>query len=196
MKTLIIHPNDGSTSFLDIVYNDVPNKTVITKNAPRENLIYLMKTHDRVMMMGHGSPRGLFSVGAFRGKLGMVIDQEFVKILKEKDNSVFIWCNADKFVEKYNLRGFYTGMFVSEVGEAMYCGLSSFVNQDDVDESNLGFCNIMAQAINEDQEVLHEHVKKWYGRMATWNEVAEYNCDRLYLNNNNSSITFQKGVTA
>ena len=30
MKTLIIHPADPSTSFLDIVYAPIENKTVIT----------------------------------------------------------------------------------------------------------------------------------------------------------------------
>lgn len=128
MKTLIIHPADSSTSFLDIVYNPIPDKTVITGGVTKTEVQRLIREHDRVMMMGHGSPGGLFSVGQFDtggqyGYGGYIIDQTMVPALKEKDNSVFIWCNADKFVNTFKLKGFYSGMFISEVGEALYCGL-------------------------------------------------------------------------
>jgi len=96
MKTLIIHPEDKSTSFLDIVYNPIPNKTVVTGGVSKEDIKKLIKEHDRVMMMGHGSPGGLFSIGRFSGAGGYIIDQTMVPLLMEKDNSVFIWCNADK----------------------------------------------------------------------------------------------------
>ena len=181
MKTLIIHPEDYSTSFLDIVYNPIPNKTVITNGVTKDEIKDLIESHDRVMMMGHGSPSGLFSVGKFKGTNGFIIDQTIVPYLEKKDNSVFIWCNADRFVEKYKLKGFYSGMFISEVGEAYYCGLPG-TKQDVVDESNYGFCNIIAKYINEPTNTIHENVKKEYGLIAENNPVAYYNNNRLYLN--------------
>ena len=42
MKTLIIHPKDPSTSFLDIVYESVPNKTLITGGVSKSELITLV----------------------------------------------------------------------------------------------------------------------------------------------------------
>ena len=179
MKTLIIHPEDTSTSFLDIVYNPIPNKTVVTGGVSKEDIKKLIKEHDRVMMMGHGSPGGLFSIGRFGGAGGYIIDQTMVPLLMEKDNSVFIWCNADKFVNVFKLRGFYSGMFISEVGEALYCGLPG-TQQDEVDESNYGFCNIIAKYINEDTNTIHENVTKEYGLIAESNPVALYNNNRLY----------------
>ena len=183
MKTLIIHPADASTSFLDIVYNPIPNKTVITGGVTKSEVEQLIREHDRVMMMGHGSPGGLFSVGQFdtggRYGGGYIIDQSMVPALMEKDNSVFIWCNADKFVNVFKLRGFYSGMFISEVGEALYCGLPG-TQQDEVDESNYGFCNIIAKYINEDTNTIHENVTKEYGLIAESNPVALYNNNRLY----------------
>ena len=179
MKTLIIHPADFSTSFLDIVYNPIPNKTVITGGVTKSEVQKLIKEHDRVMMMGHGSPGGLFSVGQFGGGNGYIIDQTMVPALKEKDNSVFIWCNADKFVNLFKLQGFYSGMFISEVGEALYCGLPG-TEQDQVDESNYGFCNIIAKYINEDTNTIHENVTNEYGLIAESNPVALYNNNRLY----------------
>ena len=84
MKTLIVHPKDSSTSFLDIVYNPIPNKTVITGGVSQQELIELIREHDRVMMMGHGSPDGLFSIGNFDG--GYVIDKNIVHLLKNKNS--------------------------------------------------------------------------------------------------------------
>jgi hypothetical protein len=180
MKTLIVHPKDSSTSFLDIVYNPIPNKTVITGGVGQQELIELIREHDRVMMMGHGSPGGLFSVGTFKGYGPYIIDKNVVPVLSEKDNSVFIWCNADRFVQPFGLKGFYSGMFISEVGEAYYCGLPG-TKQDSVDESNFGFCNILSEVINEPQDLAYEHVMSKYGEIADNNPVALYNHNRLYL---------------
>lgn len=186
MKTLIIHPSDPSTSFLDIVYESIPNKTVITGGISKKEVAKLIKEHDRIMMMGHGSPGGLFAVGQFiddTSKYGRyasyIIDQTMVPLLKEKDNSVFIWCNADQFVNHFELKGFYSGMFISEVGEAMYCGLPG-TTQDVVDESNYGFVNIIAKHINEDTELIYDKVRNEYGLIAEENPVALYNHTRLY----------------
>jgi hypothetical protein len=179
MKTLIIHPEDESTFFLDIVYKPIENKTVITGGISKTELMTLIREHDRVMMMGHGSPAGLFSINKFTNCGAYIIDQQMVPLLKEKTDNVFIWCNADKFVEVFGLEGFYSGMFISEVGEAYYCGLPG-TEQDQVDESNYGFVNIIAKYINEDKNVIHENVKKEYGLIAEENPIALYNNNRLY----------------
>jgi hypothetical protein len=179
MKTLIIHPEDASTSFLDIVYAPIKNKTVITGGVSKTDVIKLIMEHDRIMMMGHGSPGGLFAVGKFPGSGAYIIDQTIIPYLKSKDNNVFIWCNADKFVDTFGLRGFYSGMFISEVGEAYYCGLPG-TEQDQVDESNYGFCNIISKYINDDKNIIYENVTKEYGLIAEQNPVAFYNNNRLY----------------
>jgi hypothetical protein len=179
MKTLIVHPADPSTSFLDIVYESVQDKTLITDGVSKSDLIRLIDEHDRIMMMGHGSPAGLFSIGQFNNCGAYIIDQSIVPYLKQKQNNVFIWCNADKFVDVFGLKGFYSGMFISEVGEANYCGLPG-TKQDVVDESNYGFVNIIAKYINEDKHLIYENVKKEYGLIAETNPVALYNNNRLF----------------
>jgi hypothetical protein len=154
MKTLIIHPKDKSTQFLDIVYEPIPNKTIITGGITKEEVVKLIEEHDRVMMCGHGAPMGLFSVGQFKNTGGFIIDHTMVDILSKKDNSIFIWCNADQFVNRFKLKGFYSGMFISEVGEAYYCGLPG-TKQDVVDESNFGFCELLSECINEPHDVMY-----------------------------------------
>jgi hypothetical protein len=179
MKTLIIHPKDRTTSFLDIVYKDIPNKTVVTGEKSKTEVRKLMMEHDRIMMMGHGSPSGLFSVAQFRNCGGLIIDETMVDILKTKENSIFIWCNADRFVENHQLNGFYSGMFISEVGEAIYCGLKD-ISQKMVDESNFGFCEILSKYVNKSSDIIYENVLKEYGLIADSNPVATYNKQRLY----------------
>ena len=178
-NTLIIHPKDETTQFLDIVYNPIPNKTIITGGLYRKEIHELIEGHDRVMMCGHGSPGGLFSVGQFPSNNFYVINDNSVGVLKKKNNSIFIWCNADKFVRKHNLKGFFSGMFISELYEATYCRVMS--NQDDVDESNYGFCNLLSECINEPIEDMYQSIIEGYGEIAKRNPVAKFNHDRLYL---------------
>jgi hypothetical protein len=178
MKTLVIHPQDKSTSFLDIVYKDIPNHTLITGGMTKEEVHEQIKLHDRILMCGHGTPHGLMSVGQFENCRGFIIDKESVPLLEEKNN-IYIWCNADQFVERHKLSGFYSGMFISEVGEANYCGLPG-MDQGEVDESNYAFVNIISKYINEDKNIIHENVKKEYGILAEENPIALYNNNRLY----------------
>ncbi len=66
--------------------------------------------------MGHGSPKGLFGINFNRS---YVIDEDTVDSLQYK-KCIFIWCHADQFVKEHNLKGFHSGMFISEVGEIGY----------------------------------------------------------------------------
>jgi hypothetical protein len=192
MKTLIVHPEDNTTDFLDLIYAPIENKTVIKGGISKTELMLQIMEHDRVMMMGHGSPAGLFSINKFNNCGGYIIDQQIVPLLKEKKDNVFIWCHADKFVETFKLPGFYSGMFISEVSEAVYCSkydstvddilkikLSTVV-EDEIHESNYGFSNIIAKYINEDKNVIYENVKKEYALIAEKNPVAFFNNNRLY----------------
>lgn len=181
-KTLIIHPLDSSTDFLKPIYAKVSNSTIITSGNRGQVNEEIMK-HDRIMMMGHGSPWGLFSVGQFTGiegkHNGYVIDHDTVSLLRDKEN-MFIWCNADRFVNRYELSGFYSGMFISEVGEAYTCGLPK-TSQDVVDESNNTFAELLGGVINKSITEAYLHTKYYYEQLAEVNTVAEYNVQRLYL---------------
>jgi len=198
MKTLIVHPKDHSTTFLDIVYKDIPDQTLITGGITKTELKELIKSHDRVMMMGHGSPHGLFAVGQFKsegfnfGGSGYIIDREMVPLLAEKEHNVYIWCWASTFVENNDLKGFSSGMFISEVGEAMYCAKDpsndemlkiklSTATQEEVDNSNYGFVDIVNKYINEQSNVIYDNVMKEYGLIAEENAVATYNHNRIRL---------------
>lgn len=184
MKTLVIHPDDRSTDFLKPIYDKLDDVTLVTGNWTSKEIIEGIQTHDQVMMMGHGGPGGLFSMGQFLPGMGFspyIIGIDMVEALSQKDNSIFIWCNADQFVNKHGLKGFYTGMFISETGEAAYCGLPG-TPQYTVDESNHGFVNILSEKLQgtRDTSLLFEQTSDVYSIIAGINPVAKYNYNRLY----------------
>jgi hypothetical protein len=49
---------------------------------------------------------------------GFCVSSDNVEALKGVDN-IYIWCHANKFFDEHNLTGFATGMFISEVGDAI-----------------------------------------------------------------------------
>lgn len=110
MKTLIIHPKDKTTDFLSSIY-DGKNYSVINYNITEEQLKIEIINHDRIIMLGHGCEDGLIGFGK------LFIDDRYVYLLKNK-NCIGIWCYANGFFEKHNLKGFYTGMIISEIDEA------------------------------------------------------------------------------
>jgi hypothetical protein len=181
-KTLVIHPKDESTDFLSVIYKDIPNCKVMTGGKLKEVNEHIY-THDRIIMLGHGSSNGLMSVNKFNNNgysLGYVINRDTVPLLREKE-CIFIWCNANVFVEHNKLNGFYTGMFISEVNESIYCRCDS--SQDDVDKSNEFFSSLLSECINNDLNFIFEYVKQFYGKICSTNKVAFYNHQRLYLQN-------------
>jgi len=180
MKTLIIHPQDKSTDFLKVIYANII-ATIVTKGITKEELKNMIKDYDRIIMMGHGSPHGLFSVGKFSNTNGYIIDDSFVDVLKDKEN-IFIWCYASDFVKAKKLNGFSTGMFISEVGEAYACGVhvnGYDVSQDIVDASNDTFANLLNKSLDKNLKGIYEDIMRDYGMLIETNPVAKYNHERI-----------------
>ena len=113
MKTLVIHPKDLTTDFLCPIYESIECKTILRSGLSKDEVADQISVHDRIIMLGHGSPNGLFAVGQFICGNSYIIDNSLAKLLAEKDENIYIWCHANKFVENSNLKGFYTGMFGS-----------------------------------------------------------------------------------
>ena len=107
MKTLVIHPEDKTTDVLNVIYADIECK-VITQDISEEDLIKEINDHERIIMLGHGGPSGMFG---FRRS---AINKNLVEHLRDKV-MVTVWCHANEFFERHGLTGFYTGMIISEV---------------------------------------------------------------------------------
>jgi hypothetical protein len=140
MSTLIIHPSDTSNRFSETdLCVPIPNKTIITGGVTKTELRELIKNHDRIIMLGHGSPWGLMSVGQFCYNGNYIVDLTMVDLLSRKKDNIYIWCHAYKFVQDNQLMGFFSDMFISEISEANYYGFWD-LEQHTIDESNNGVC--------------------------------------------------------
>lgn len=165
MKTLVIHPKDITTDFLSEIYSD-KNWTIINTNPSKKYLKAQIKTHDRIVMLGHGTPYGL--IGFNR----LIIDSSWVYLLRGKE-CICIWCNADFFVTKYKLKGFYTGMIISEHEEALAYMIQT--NTTDLLYSNLLFAEAIKKSI--DSENIIANTKDIYKGN---NAVIIFNRENLY----------------
>lgn len=182
MSTLIIHPKDQTTTFLEAIYQNLPGKMIVTGGITLEQTKLLVESNDRIIMLGHGSPAGLMAVGQFGHCCNLIVDHSFAGLLRMKKGNIFIWCFAGAFVRMHNLSGFYSGMFISEIEEALYCGLP-FVTREMVEESNHNFGHILSENLSNDSSIIYRNVRNQYGILARKNPIAQYNLERLNFNN-------------
>jgi hypothetical protein len=178
MKTLIIHPDDRSTDFLRAIYQNIEHDQVVAFHVSKTDLHAMIKAHDRIIMLGHGSPSGLFNIAGG----GYLIGAQEVEVLRDKQ-LIAIWCHADKFMERHQLPGLYSGMFISEVSEAHYYDIQT--TQAEVNESNDTFARVLGAQLTEcldDGLSTWRKVREQYTELAQTNVIAEYNSSRWYYN--------------
>jgi len=164
-KTLVIHPFDVSTGFLEEIYSG-KDWTLIDNNVSHSHLKKSIQEHDRIIMLGHGTEYGLL------GYDRTIIDSQLVYLLREKE-CVCIWCNADVFFEKYKLKGFYTGMIISEKLEANMESVDA--TESEVNKSNSMFAKSIAKSIDE-TNMLEVALDNYKGDT----DVIEFNRNRMF----------------
>lgn len=180
MKNLIIHPEDPTTTFLSPIYANLKNKTVIKGGIIKSELRELIDSHDRVLMLGHGSTFGLLNPGKFPDTSSYIIDDSMVLALMNKSASIYIWCFASKFVQQHELSGLCTGMFISEVREAnSYC--FDNIDKDLIDQSNERFSWSVSRYLSQPIKLLYKNLLHDYGLLARTNPIVRFNLERLYL---------------
>lgn len=171
MRTLFIHPTDPSTEFLNSVYADyVGNDDVTIIEGTRISHAVIkraLKDADRIIFMGHGTEYGLLDMIGNR----YVITSKDLQFFKNKP-VICYWCNANIFVDKYDLNAFATGMFVSEIKEANWFNLP--MDQNLIDASNNLFCKILSRCLFDDVNTIMSVI------------------DRAYIDNNNPIICFNR----
>lgn len=168
-NTLVIHPKDVTTDCLEVIYKDRDWDVVRDFEIATPELRKLVKEHDRIVMLGHGTPYGLLAGGYLLGKKKgftrfhhFIVDGSFASLLRNKE-TFSIWCNSDKFFERYNIPGLHTGMIISEVGEEEYCLGRVWLTEEEMAKNMELFCGTFAKYIdlspNEmKKKVLEEYV--------------------------------------
>ena len=181
MKHLVLHPTDTSTTFLTPIYKHLPDATILTGGKTKDQVINEIEDHDHIIMLGHGSPAGLFAIGQYPG-LGYtsyIIESSIAELLKQKKQLTTIWCYAQKFVEATRLeRTYFSNMFCSEVLECSMMGFEA--TQEQVEESNWCFSKNLGEHILKTPAEIHAAMQIGaYAKLANTNPVATYNFERL-----------------
>lgn len=154
MTTLVIHPDgDKTTEVLSQIYKN-KGYTVFREQNPTKQLLEQIKSHDRIIMLGHGSPTGLFN-----SQFDHIIWSNQVYLLKSKI-CVGIWCHASDFAMKYDLKGFFTSMFISEVSESYHYQI--WETQENITISNELFASNMAKLIDLPVDSMFSSISEAY----------------------------------
>lgn len=133
---IVIHPKDKTTSFLTKIYAGKKDVTLIDEtwnNRRIREAIGSAPKEEIVMMLGHGYNGGLFAPYGDNQFARTIVNDRLVYLLKEH-TCIGIWCNANEFAEKYNLKGLFSGMIISEKSEADMLGI-------DIIGENIYDCN-------------------------------------------------------
>lgn len=167
MKTLVIHPSDRTTDMLCLIYKNRDWTVCRDNGISDEELRELIKTHDRIIMLGHGTPYGLIN----SRRSGYIVNSSHVDLLKEKE-CISIWCKSDEFFSKYNIPGFHTGMIISEVDEEYYMLGYAPLNEEEILNNMLFFSRIVAECIDMSPIDMKKHILNKYNFK---DEVTQYN---------------------
>ena len=170
---IVIHiDTQQDTSFLKKTYEGIDNLNLLY-NPTKEQVNKTLEENpnEDVMMLGHGSPSGLFS----HDWKGFVIDYTNAHLLKGR-NCIGIWCWAKKFAKNYGLKGYFTSMFISNEGEARTFGYNA--TEEEVFEEVVFF----AKSINT---LIIDNVpyEEWVGKLQAIADMSKpfvkYNYDAM-----------------
>lgn len=139
-NTLCFHRYDPTTTMLSQIYEgkgwDVVNNS---SEMSSETIADLIDSHDRIVMLGHGSGGGLIGF----------IGPDHAKHLEPK-KLFALWCNADAYCNRYlpNKKGFFAcGNMPSDDGEAKWVGYN--VSHKYMDDNITYWCKLCGDVVEQ-----------------------------------------------
>ena len=136
---LVIHPQDRTTAVLQVLYKGLGEQVVTgdCSNRKIEHLLHHTSHNDRIMLLGHGSDKGLFyRKDDTKNDFDRVIvgHPHAFFLRKHGSNLIGIWCHANMFAQAEGLHGLFSGMMISEKREADEYGVTA--TQEEILASN------------------------------------------------------------
>lgn len=143
---------------LSIIYRNKPNWTVCKDNGISKNaLIKLIQNHERIIMLGHGTPFGLIN----SARNGYLIDDSYADLLRTKE-CVSIWCYSDQYFRRNNIKGFHTGMIISEVAEEAYVLGYIPLQVNEIYSNMIKFSKCVEECIDLSPNEMKQHILNTY----------------------------------
>lgn len=136
---LVLHPKDKTTELLSLLYvgEDTKCFTQLQSGHEIERAFHHCPKKELIMLLGHGSERGLFSrENDTNDEFDRIIvgHPQTYYLRKHGNNVIGIWCHADLFARKEGLHGLFSGMIISDRQEAESYGIITL--QHYIDETN------------------------------------------------------------
>ena len=160
-KVLVIHPDDRSTEMLKAIYEGKGYDVITDCSISDDDLVKAIEEHETIIMLGHGTPYGLMSVDKDWGFTGYLIHDGHAELLKTK-KTYSMWCYSDRFFRRHGMKGFHSGMIISEASEADMFGIRGYTDKD-VADSMMPLMYAMHDTLEmEDLEKMKEIILERY----------------------------------
>lgn len=179
---LVIHPKDRTTAVLQVLYDGLGAQVVTTdcSNRLMGHLLHEASVRERIMLLGHGSDKGLFyrkddTLSRF-DKIIVGHPQAYL-LRKHACRIVGIWCHADMFARAEGLHGLFSGMIISEMSEAEEHGVTT--DKASMDNTNrIMFAQL--RALLDEGTPLHEIPERLRALDHIQSELSRFNYARFY----------------
>lgn len=166
-NTLVIHPKDESTVMLEYVYKDKGFDVINNPDVSKEELIEAINSHQRIILLGHGTPMGLIHPDMLKihrmpvNGIRYILDDSFAPYLRGK-NTISMWCYSDEYFKRNRLPGFHTGMIISERREAEYFLGSCPLSDKALFDSMVHLSKLLGECLEYPPVVMREHILNHY----------------------------------
>ena len=171
---IVVHPKDPSTKMLSLIYEDINDIVLFDSWKQRDEILKAITAAPReelILLLGHGCSQGLFDM-----RYGLIIKDSDAIILKDRPNLVGVWCYASSYAHKHGLKGFFSGMFISEEPEAWVNGVNA--EAEEIDEKAYDFAGRFGDMLREGK-TLEGIAAELMDPIHRDSELTRFNYDRL-----------------
>lgn len=148
---LVIPPKDKTTAMLSALYEGLEAQVVDDCRSIKEMgyLLHHVSTQERIMLLGHGSGKGLFyrADDSKEGFDKIIVGHPAYHLRKHGGNIVAVWCNADQFARAEGLHGLFSGMIVFELSESLLYQVET--TQEELDRENVKLARRLRTLLDE-----------------------------------------------
>ena len=171
---IVVHPSDPSTRMLSLIYEGIDNVTFFDSYQQRDEILSAIAAAPKdepVLLLGHGGPNGLYDM-----RYGLLIRDGDAEILRDRPNLVGIWCYASSYAYRHGLKGFFSGMFISEAPEAWVNEVEA--SAEEIDEKAWDFAGRFGELLRSGKP-LGEAAAELMDPRHRDSDLTRFNYDRL-----------------
>ena len=179
---LVIHPTDRTTEMLSILYEGLEARLIKADCSNKEmgHLLHRTSPSERIMLLGHGSDKGLYYRKNDKEEDfdGIIVGHPQAYYLRKHCGGIIgIWCHAVEFAKKEGLHGLFSGMIISEMSEAEENGVVT--DKESMEQTNR-IMFIQLRRLLDDGTPLHEIPERLKALDATQSDLSRFNYERFY----------------